>query len=83
MWAKKKIAMLDEWFPPCGPCECCGSRDARHRVWDSIMERFEAGEAINSIALDLRLSPKAIQIVLLIRPYKKRSLYIGIWPGKN
>ena len=37
---------------PRGPCGLCGHPDARHRVWEAMLERFIAGEMLPDLADD-------------------------------
>jgi len=60
-----KISELDKWFPPRGECQICGNKDARHRLWDAIINRLETDEFI---ALDYDLPIEAINAVRRIRP---------------
>ena len=62
---------LDHWFPPRGPCAICGHRDARHRLWDTIMD---SPEDDRKIARDHELPIAAVQAVRQIRPYKRGKL---------
>ena len=53
---------LDSFFPLKGPCFICGCGiDARHRLLDAIYERYQAGDSIQDLALDYRLSSEAIR----------------------
>jgi hypothetical protein len=54
----------DDIFPPCGPCGFCDSNDKRHRVWDAIVERHEAGDSIADLASDYRETPETIERVV-------------------
>lgn len=67
----KRIATLDAAFPPRGPCGLCGHRDARHRLWDAMIGRWEAGEEIEEIADDYREPVESVKAVLRVRPYKR------------
>lgn len=59
-------AELDELFPPRGPCAMCGHPDARHRLWDVIIDSPDtAGE----IAYNYGVSLSAVEAVRRIRPY--------------
>lgn len=62
---------LDEWWPPRGPCAFCGHCDARHRVWDAIIGRSEAGESVSYTAWDYDKPEAAIRAVLWLRPYQE------------
>lgn len=55
---------LDKHFPPSGPCALCGDPDARHRLFDAIKGRYEAGEPARELALDYDVSVAAILAVL-------------------
>jgi len=63
---------LDEYFPPRGPCAFCGHKDARHRLWDALMDRVAAGDSAESVAEDYGISMKAMNLVLKLRPYKRK-----------
>ena len=49
-------SIYPEWvaevMPLHGSCGFCGGPDARHRVIDAMIERVNAGEDENSVALD-------------------------------
>lgn len=68
MWAKAAIAKLDRYFPPCGPCAFCGGKDARHRVWDTLMDRPEPATVV---AADMEYPVEAVRMVRRIRPYRR------------
>lgn len=55
---------LDRYFPYRGPCAYCDSDDARHRLWDAIVERRKAGESIPDLQRDYGLSYWAVRVVL-------------------
>ena len=59
---------LDKWFPPRGPCGLCGHPDARHRIWDAIIDRPESEE---ELAEDYELPIEAIKAVRNVRPYRR------------
>ena len=73
-------AKLDRFFRPCGPCLFCGHPDARHRLWDSVMDNFRVmtsgarhakeAAAIKEIARDFGLTTTAVRAVLRIHPYR-------------
>jgi hypothetical protein len=69
MWSKAAITQLERWFPPRGGCAFCGHKDARHRLWDTIIERHTAGDSIAFLADDYGKPRQAIKAVLTIRPY--------------
>jgi hypothetical protein len=71
MWSKRAIAQLDCYFPPRGACAFCGGKDARHRIWDTIMDRHAAGESVASLAEDYMKPRKAIKAILTVRPYHR------------
>ncbi len=71
---KSDIAELDQWFPPRGPCAFCGHRDARHRLWDTMLAGVEDGNwTPQQTADDLEHSVEAVEAVLRIRPYRWRK----------
>ena len=55
---------LDEWFPFQGGCAVCGGDDARHRLWDAIVERHNAGDSVALLAEDYDLPVEAIEAVI-------------------
>lgn len=66
---------LDEWFPYCGPCLICGGPDARHRVWDGLIGRFNGGETWKFIAQDCDLPYEAI--LALRRSKYRRGCFLS------
>lgn len=54
---------LDTFFPLKGTCFHCG-RDLRHKTLDAITERFAAGEAISSLAVEFKVPAQAIELVI-------------------
>ncbi len=77
MWSKAAIAYLDQWFPERGPCAFCGHKDARHRLWDTIIDSTDPDimEAHNCDFQDV----DAIRAVRQIRPYRRG----GKLPGRD
>jgi hypothetical protein len=59
------IAELDRYWPPRGPCWCCGGSDARHREFDAIRGRWKRGESPESIAADFGVNVEAIIAVVV------------------
>lgn len=55
---------LDRHFQRLGPCACCGTQDARHRVIDAIAERHAAGESVESLTEDYGVSGEAVRAAL-------------------
>lgn len=55
---------IDRLLPYRGPCAFCGGPDARHRIFDAIVDRFNAGEAIEEIADDLGLAEELVRVVV-------------------
>jgi hypothetical protein len=55
---------LNALFTFRGPCGICGGPDARHRLWDSLIDCHRAGDSIESIALNFRLAPEAVKAVI-------------------
>lgn len=51
---------FDSHFPPRGPCAFCEHQDARHRIWDTIGDRYDAGDSIQSLAHDYGVPISAI-----------------------
>lgn len=43
-----------------GPCGLCGYRDARHRIWDSILSRRRGGDELDDLAQDYDVPLAAI-----------------------
>jgi hypothetical protein len=60
---------LDKWFPYRGPCSCCGGPDARHRTFDAIIARCDAGEVPLDVADDYGVPLCAVVAVLQDQPY--------------
>jgi hypothetical protein len=54
---------LDKYFPLQGTCFHCG-RDMRHKILDSIIERFSAGADVNQLAAEHCVPPQAIELVI-------------------
>lgn len=54
---------LNNWFPRRGSCVCCGGPDARHRLFDAIVSRYEAGESVEALAADYAVTVTAIEAV--------------------
>ena len=44
--------LLDETWPPRGPCAFCGGPDARHRTWEVLESRHAAGETVAELVAD-------------------------------
>jgi hypothetical protein len=55
MWAKKEIAKLDKYYPPCGSCAFCGHKDKRHRMWDSWLALADMGAEWIANAYDVEI----------------------------
>lgn len=64
------VAILDEHFPPRGPCLLCGHPDARHRLWDALLGRHDAGDSAEELARDYGVAVEAVEAVLRVRPYE-------------
>ncbi len=62
-----KYSELDKWFPPRGECGLCGHEDARHRLWDSLINSPETDK---TTALMFGVSVGAVKAVRKIRPYQ-------------
>lgn len=56
--------IIDEAFPPCGPCAMCGGGDARHRIFDAIFDRACSGETYADLAADYGVIEPAIEAVV-------------------
>lgn len=67
--SRKKIATLDRFYPPCGPCALCGHRDKRHRLWDSLMDTPGTDEGV---AREYDVTVEEVQAVRAIRPYRRK-----------
>ena len=59
-------------FPPRGPCAFCGFHDARHRIFDTIIDSHNAGQSVDSIASEYELSILAVACVIKERPYQQK-----------
>ena len=60
--------MIDEEIPFHGECGFCGHGDARHRIFDAIID---IPEDINVIAHDYDLPENVIERIRKLRPYRK------------
>lgn len=54
---------LDTFFPLQGTCFECG-RDLRHKLFDSIVQRFSEGESAKALASEYDVPARAIELVL-------------------
>jgi len=70
MGLENKYNELNKWFPPRGKCGICGHEDARHRLWDAIIDSPENNEFI---AWDYELHIDSVVAVRRIRPYNKKT----------
>ena len=61
-----KYPELNKYFPFRGKWVICGHEDARHRLWDAIIDRPEDDEFI---AWDYNLHLESVIAVRRIRPY--------------
>ena len=68
MTLEKFMAKLNKAFPYRGPCAICGYWDARHRLFDTIHGRRQAGESVASLCEDYALTRSKIK---LIEQYEK------------
>lgn len=50
--------------PGRGPCGLCGHSDARHRLYDAIQGRVEAGDDVESTASDFGLTADTVQAIV-------------------
>lgn len=67
-----RFPTLDSLFPPRGPCGLCGHRDARHRLWNAMLDRAEkGGETAEEVASDLEYPAASVREVLRVRPYRR------------
>jgi len=64
---KEKIAQLDKYYPPCGPCMLCGHHDKRHRMWDVWLDCPDSDE---TMAWWYKVDVEYVKLVREIRPYK-------------
>ncbi len=48
-----------------GPCAFCGHADARHRMVDTITERYTAGETVEALAQDYRCTAEDMAVTIL------------------
>lgn len=55
---------IDLYMPYQGPCAFCGFPDKRHRVLDSIVGRYRAGDSAKSIGPDFNLTEEAIAVIV-------------------
>lgn len=61
-------ALLDQSFPPCGPCAFCGHPQARHRTTDAIRDQHRAGESAEEIARWMEYSEAAVRALVALSP---------------
>ncbi len=59
---------IDHHVPYCGACFCCGHSDARHRMFDAILDRYKAGESVESLMDDYQMDRVVIEWV--VKDYK-------------
>lgn len=50
--SREGVVLVSKWT-----CAFCGGPDSRHRVVDAQMERFIAGESMESVAADWDVTP--------------------------
>lgn len=50
-----------------GPCLFCGHPDARHRLFDAIVGRHQAGESVELLAWDYGLAEEVVRWVVMGR----------------
>lgn len=62
------LSILDQWYPPCGPCAFCGHVDKRHRLWDMWIDSPDSDEVI-AFVYDTQI--EHVKAVRQIRPYRK------------
>jgi len=67
-------SLIDQYWPECGPCFCCGGPDARHRIFDAIHSRYLAQEDIDCLATDYAVSRSAIVEVIRQKQLEKLPL---------
>ncbi len=58
------LVELDASFPPRGPCAACNGPDARHRLFDELLGRWQAGDSLESLAVEYAVTRASIEIVL-------------------
>ena len=71
--SRTRIAELDQWFPPAGPCAFCGSDDKRHRLWDALIGFHKAGDSVEWLARAYDYPVEAIEAVIRIQPWKRKQ----------
>ena len=47
-------------MPFVGMCALCGAPDARHRMYDAIVGRYDAGESIVDLSADYHLDEEVV-----------------------
>lgn len=52
------------WWPFRGPCGFCGGPDARHRLWDAILDRHRAGDSVADLAQEFAFPVEAVLALL-------------------
>jgi hypothetical protein len=60
----KSWDLINSHIPFRGSCAFCGNNDARHRVFDSIVGRFQAGDDIESIAFDFDFPVDVVKAIV-------------------
>lgn len=63
----KDQEIIDRHLPYRGACIFCGHPDARHRLFDAIKERYQAGDRVEDLAYDYRLAIELIEAVLRLK----------------
>jgi hypothetical protein len=46
---ERPVPILDVLYPYAGPCAFCGFGDKRHRLADSLVEQYRAGDSVDLI----------------------------------
>lgn len=67
------MSEIDKYFPYRGKCAFCGADDARHRLWDSIIDMHKAGDSIEHLAEDFNLPIEAIKLVIKEKEEQKNE----------
>ena len=61
-----KDSIIDSHIPFKGSCAFCGHQDARHRIFDAIMER---PECTKTISYDYELPVMIVNRIKRLKPY--------------
>jgi len=55
--------LVDKYFPPCDECSYGGKCRAHKKMFNSVLERLEAGDTIADVAYDFKVPINAIRAI--------------------